>query len=159
MRFDKRNHTESQGGYGSDPESLLAVIGVIIAALILLVATILVLRCRRFPSWVSSFSISSLGKKTLRIAIPIASQTIITAGRHLRDIPLAQDPIHSHITIYNNRPNTQIVNINSNTASCCHAAITPGDGRLPQVGEPPGWGRPAPESLGRFDEDRNFVRL
>ncbi|KAG0134151.1 hypothetical protein HOY82DRAFT_603002 [Tuber indicum] len=135
-QFNKRNHTQNQGGDDSGVKSPVGEIGLVIAALTLLVAMIPVFRCQRFRNWVSSFSISPFVKKDLGIALPSPLSTTVAAVEDLSDVPLAEDPMHGRVTTYNDYPNTHIVGIRSNTSPCSHNVIAREYGRAQQVGEP-----------------------
>ncbi|KAG0134153.1 hypothetical protein HOY82DRAFT_638474 [Tuber indicum] len=148
-KFNKRNDTQNEGGGGSDVGSPVATIGLVIAALTLLIATIPLFRCQRFYHWVSSLSILSFVKfcnPTQRslgiITPPNPPPTIVTTNEDLNPIPVAEIPVSSQVLIYNDYTNTHPISNNFNTSPYCHNVTTREGGRISHVEERLGPSRP-----------------
>ncbi|KAG0134142.1 hypothetical protein HOY82DRAFT_602994 [Tuber indicum] len=140
-QFNKRDHTQNQGGDGSDAKSLVAIAGLVIAALTLLAAMVPLFRCQRFYRWLSS--ILSFVKKALQ-AVTLAGHlpTTVDAMENLSSIPVVEIPIPSRVFIYNDYSNAYFVGTRSNTSPYYHNMVTREDGRVPQDEESLGPRRP-----------------
>ncbi|CUS13944.1 unnamed protein product [Tuber aestivum] len=110
-QFNKREYTQNQGEDDSDVKSPVALVGLLIAALTLLVATIPILRCPRFRRWVSS-SIPSSAKRALGVTLPNSPPGAVISGEDSSAIPATEIPIPpSPALIYNNFSNTYSANL------------------------------------------------
>ncbi|KAG0638397.1 hypothetical protein HOY80DRAFT_1137562 [Tuber brumale] len=115
------------------------MVGLVIAALTLLVAMVPLFRCQRFHHWVSSLSIPPFVKKPLRIiALPNPPPAATTAEHNLGATPVDEIPIPG--------PTVTISSLEKRAEYC---------------GSMNHWGREDRNrwSHDRFHKDRHIVRL
>ncbi|KAG0134146.1 hypothetical protein HOY82DRAFT_638458 [Tuber indicum] len=145
FQFSKRDHTQNPGEDDSDSKSPAVMIGLVIAALTLLVAMVPVFRCKRFHAWISSSSIPSFVKKALGSGtLPNPPSTTTTPEDDSSAIPIADVPISGPAPVHNEYSNIHPASTHSNAPPHPKNANTGEDGRVRQVEEFTGPRRPEP---------------
>ncbi|KAG0639258.1 hypothetical protein HOY80DRAFT_1136911 [Tuber brumale] len=171
--FEKRDCTGGKGVNDSHGESPVAIMGLVVAALTLLVG-IMSLRSSRFRRWVYYAlplhfikvylpllallrDISHVhseshnpAQKVLGITLSNPSPTTITTTEGLRARPASGIPTPSPVFIYNSFSNARPACPHSNASPCGHIGITRGDSRAPQEEESLGPSRPEPVAACQF---------
>ncbi|KAG0639256.1 hypothetical protein HOY80DRAFT_1136908 [Tuber brumale] len=148
-QFEKRDYAGDKGVDDRGGESPVAILGLVVAALTLLVG-IMSLGSSRFRRWVFGLLPSQFVKKAFRIALPNPVPTIITTAEDLRFIPVAGVSVPGPVFIYNVYANPRPVCSRSNTFPYGHGGVAREGGRVPQVEELLGPRRPEPVAAGRF---------
>ncbi|KAG0134143.1 hypothetical protein HOY82DRAFT_537716 [Tuber indicum] len=148
-QFNKRDHTQNEGGDDSDAKSPVVVVVLVIAAMTLLVAMVPLFRCQRFHAWMSSFSIPSSVKDPAQkalgiVTLPNPSSATTTAKGDLSPTPIAGMPIPGPAPVHNDYSNIRPASSHSITSPYRNNVITGGDGRVRQVEEFLGPRRPDP---------------
>ncbi|KAG0136219.1 hypothetical protein HOY82DRAFT_599439 [Tuber indicum] len=146
--FEKRDCTGVKGVNDSQGESPVAILGLVVAALTLLVG-IVSLRNSRFRRWVSYVLTSYFVKGVLGITPPNPSPTAITTTEGLHAIPPTGISMPSPVLIYNDFSNTRPACRHSNAFPSGHIGII-GGGRAPQAEESLGPRRPKPVAPRHF---------
>ncbi|PWW77959.1 hypothetical protein C7212DRAFT_342379 [Tuber magnatum] len=149
LRVEKRDYTEGRGVEGSDGESPLAIVGVVVAVVTLIVA-IASLRSSRFRRWAFHLLPGWLVKKALSITLLGPGSAAISTRQDLGTIPVADIPIPTSVLIYNGNCGIRLVSAQTNTAPYAHDSITGEDGRVLQAEESLGPRRPEPVVTGQF---------
>ncbi|KAG0639503.1 hypothetical protein HOY80DRAFT_81881 [Tuber brumale] len=143
---EKCGSAGDKGGGDGNGEGPAAIVGVIVAALTLLVA-IISLRSSAFRHWASHLFPPQLVKEKVPIiAPPILAPAPITIMEDLRAVPVLGIPILGAIFIYNIPFDAHPPCRHTNTPPCGHTPNAGEDDRVSQAGESLGTSRYAVSS-------------
>ncbi|KAG0639494.1 hypothetical protein HOY80DRAFT_1044853 [Tuber brumale] len=142
-QFERRDYTEDKGAGDNDGNNPVAIVGLVVAALTLLVGLVS-LRSSRFRRRLSYLLPSYLVKRPLGITHPKPSRTTITTTEDFGAVPLAEISIPSPVFIYNYYSNAKPAYGHSNLFQYAHTGFNREYGRIPRAEEPQGPERPEP---------------
>ncbi|KAG0639505.1 hypothetical protein HOY80DRAFT_81948 [Tuber brumale] len=145
LQVEKRDYAgDKRVDYGGG-EGPVAIVGLVVAALTLLVA-IASLRSSRFRRWLSDLLPSRFVKKNAAGITPtnLAPTVITTTEEELRSIRAAGIPTPRSVVICNHCSNVHPACRHTNTSSRGYTGITREDGRVSQTEESLGVRRPEP---------------